>query len=149
LFAAKVMREAAGRPGLYMALPTTATADQIYLRVRRYLETQAETASPLMLLHGMVWLSTQYAPDPEPALVATGDGREGDRVVVGERDPAGDGARPGVPRGQHMHTLLPGGLGWMERWLPGLTKEMQHGGAALADSYHVTTGRPDKHGSQL
>jgi CRISPR-associated endonuclease/helicase Cas3 len=37
LFAAKVMGEPAGRPGLYMALPTTATADQIYLRVRRYL----------------------------------------------------------------------------------------------------------------
>lgn len=69
------------------------------------------------------------------------------RVVVVERDPAGDGngARPGVPQGQHVHALLPGGLGWMERWLPGLTKEMQHGGAALADSYHVATyldGRP-------
>src|SRR5712691_3492271 len=69
------------------------------------------------------------------------------RVVVVERDPAeaGDGARPGVPQAQHVHTLLPGGLGWMERWLPGLTKEMQHGGAALADSYHVASyldGRP-------
>jgi 2-polyprenyl-6-methoxyphenol hydroxylase-like FAD-dependent oxidoreductase len=63
------------------------------------------------------------------------------RVVVVERDPGGaaDAARPGVPQGQHVHTLLPGGLGWMERWLPGLTKEMQHGGAALADSYHVAT----------
>src|SRR5262249_19869016 len=41
LFAAKVMGEATGRPGVYMALPTTATADQIYDRVRQYLEDQA------------------------------------------------------------------------------------------------------------
>lgn len=63
------------------------------------------------------------------------------RVVIVERDPGGGG----VPQRQHVHTLLPGGLGWMERWLPGLTKEMQHGGAALADSYHVASyldGRP-------
>src|SRR5260370_13896902 len=54
------------------------------------------------------------------------------RVVVVERDPAGagDGARPGVPQRQHVHVLLPGGLGWMERWLPRLTEEMQHRCAA-------------------
>src|ERR1700761_5889042 len=63
------------------------------------------------------------------------------RVVVVERDPAGagDAARPGGPQAQHVHPLLPGGLEWMERWLPGLTKEMKHGGAALADSYHVAS----------
>jgi 2-polyprenyl-6-methoxyphenol hydroxylase-like FAD-dependent oxidoreductase len=71
------------------------------------------------------------------------------RVVVVERDPAGardgDGARPGVPQGQQVHALLPGGLAWLERWLPGLTKEMQHGGAALADYRHHASyldGRP-------
>ena len=61
------------------------------------------------------------------------------RVVVIERDPAGIGTRPGVPQGKHVHTLLPGGLEWMERWLPGLTKEMQHGGAVLAGPDHVAT----------
>jgi len=59
------------------------------------------------------------------------------RVVVIERDAAGPGSRPGVPQGQQVHALLPGGLGWMERWLPGLTKEMQHGGAILADPGHA------------
>ena len=34
LYAAHVMGEATGRPGLYMALPTMATADQMFLRVR-------------------------------------------------------------------------------------------------------------------
>jgi 2-polyprenyl-6-methoxyphenol hydroxylase-like FAD-dependent oxidoreductase len=63
------------------------------------------------------------------------------RVVVVERDAAGawDGARPGVPQGQHVHGLLPGGLGWMERWLPGLTRKMQHGGAVLADPDRVVS----------
>jgi CRISPR-associated endonuclease/helicase Cas3 len=84
LFAAKVMGEAAGRPGVYMALPTTATADQIYLRVRRYLESQAEAASPLMLLHGMAWLNTQYTPDKESAPVVTGDGHEGDPFAAAD-----------------------------------------------------------------
>lgn len=54
------------------------------------------------------------------------------RVVVIERDPAGPGTRSGVPQDKHVHTLLPGGLEWMERWLPGLTKEMRNGGAILA-----------------
>lgn len=87
LFAAREMGEAAGRPGVYMALPTTATADQIYRRVRSYLQTQAGTASSLMLLHGMAWLNTEYAPgakadqDDQPDeddRVVTGDDREGD-----------------------------------------------------------------------
>jgi CRISPR-associated endonuclease/helicase Cas3 len=70
-YAAKVMGEAAGRPGLYMALPTTATADQIYLRIRDYVKTQAETPAGLMLLHGMAWLNTHYRPDAESTEILT------------------------------------------------------------------------------
>ena len=57
------------------------------------------------------------------------------RVVVIERDPANDDSRPrnGVPQGRHVHTLLPGGLRWMERWLPGLTQQVQDGGGVLSD----------------
>jgi 2-polyprenyl-6-methoxyphenol hydroxylase-like FAD-dependent oxidoreductase len=55
------------------------------------------------------------------------------RVVVIERDEASEEGRPrtGVPQGQHLHTLLPGGRGWMERWLPGLTEEIQAGGGVF------------------
>jgi 2-polyprenyl-6-methoxyphenol hydroxylase-like FAD-dependent oxidoreductase len=59
------------------------------------------------------------------------------RVVVIDRDPVELRSRPGVPQGHQVHALLPGGLGWMERWFPGLTKEMQHGGAVLADPDHA------------
>lgn len=55
-------------------------------------------------------------------------------VVVIERDVVGvDGrSRPGVPQDQQVHTLLPGGLKWIERWLPGFTKELLARGATLS-----------------
>jgi len=58
-----------------------------------------------------------------------------DRVVVIERDTVGNDAGPrvGVPQGKHVHTLLPGGLRWMERWFPGITQQIQAGGGVLAD----------------
>lgn len=61
--------------------------------------------------------------------------RHANRVVVIERDTVGDEVRhrPGVPQGQHVHALLPGGLRWMERWFPGLTQQVQAGGGVLAD----------------
>jgi CRISPR-associated endonuclease/helicase Cas3 len=84
LYAAKVMGEVTGRTGVYLALPTMATADQMYLRVRNYLVGQAETAAALMLLHGMAWLNTHYQPDTEPAQVVTEDDHEGDPFLPAE-----------------------------------------------------------------
>lgn len=80
-FAAKVLGEATGRPGVYLALPTTATADQMYLRTRAYLEDQAEDPAALMLLHGMAWLNASYDPGAGEAGVVTGDGGEGDPFI--------------------------------------------------------------------
>ena len=56
------------------------------------------------------------------------------RVVVLERDSldAGDQPRPGVPQGRQIHTLLPGGQEWLDRWLPGFSKEMESRGAVVA-----------------
>src|ERR1700691_1137816 len=52
------------------------------------------------------------------------------QVVVVERDVVSvtGQSRAGVPQDQQVHTLLPGGLYWLERWLPGLTEEMRDGG---------------------
>jgi 2-polyprenyl-6-methoxyphenol hydroxylase-like FAD-dependent oxidoreductase len=57
-----------------------------------------------------------------------------ERVVVIERDAAdGDGhPRAGVAHRQHLHGLVPCGREWMERWLPGFTREMHDAGAALS-----------------
>ena len=56
------------------------------------------------------------------------------RVVIIERDAVStDGtSRHGVPHDQQVHTLLPAGQQWIERWLPGFTREVQDLGANLA-----------------
>jgi CRISPR-associated endonuclease/helicase Cas3 len=84
LYGAKVLGAATGRPGVYMALPTTATADQVYRRILRYLEGQAEVAAPLMLLHGMAWLNSHYTPDKESSPVLTGDGDDGSQFAAAD-----------------------------------------------------------------
>jgi len=63
------------------------------------------------------------------------------RVVVLERDAldAGDQPRPGIPQERHVHTLLPGGQDWLDRWLPGFTKEMESKGAVVAGSAHIVS----------
>ncbi|GAA1748969.1 CRISPR-associated helicase/endonuclease Cas3 [Streptomonospora arabica] len=69
LYAAEVMGKAAGRPGLYVALPTMATADQMYTRVNAYLERRSQSPSSMTLLHSMAWLNPDYLPqqDSTPA----------------------------------------------------------------------------------
>jgi 2-polyprenyl-6-methoxyphenol hydroxylase-like FAD-dependent oxidoreductase len=44
-----------------------------------------------------------------------------DEVIVIERDTAGTGgpARPGVPHGSQVHSLLPAGQAQLDRWFPG------------------------------
>ncbi|RCV51385.1 CRISPR-associated helicase Cas3' [Marinitenerispora sediminis] len=68
LYGAEVMGRASGRNGLYLALPTMATADQMYGRVRAYLDGRVDAAASMTLLHGMAWLNTDYLPETsEPA----------------------------------------------------------------------------------
>jgi 2-polyprenyl-6-methoxyphenol hydroxylase-like FAD-dependent oxidoreductase len=56
-----------------------------------------------------------------------------ERVVVIERDATGGAAGPrrGVPQRPHLHALVPAGREWLERWLPGFTREMRDGGAVF------------------
>jgi 2-polyprenyl-6-methoxyphenol hydroxylase-like FAD-dependent oxidoreductase len=55
------------------------------------------------------------------------------RVVIIEPDDisAQAGPRPGVPQDRQVHTLLPVGQQWLERWAPGITKEAQDRGASF------------------
>lgn len=75
LYAAEVMGRATGRPGLYVALPTMATTDQMYSRVRDYLGRRSPTSSSLTLLHSMAWLNPDYLPQEDSD--AAGDLPEG------------------------------------------------------------------------
>ncbi|GLU48690.1 CRISPR-associated helicase Cas3' [Nocardiopsis ansamitocini] len=70
LHAADLLGAATGRPGRYLALPTMATADQMYGRLKEYANARAEPAPPgrpstLALLHAMAWLNPEYVPDHE------------------------------------------------------------------------------------
>jgi len=59
-----------------------------------------------------------------------------DRVTLVDRDvlPAGPQPHRGVPQGEHIHLLVPGGLARLEELLPGVTAEMAAAGAHLIDS---------------
>lgn len=54
-------------------------------------------------------------------------------VVIVEPDdiPAEAGTRSGVPQDQQVHTLLPAGHLWVERWIPGVTQDALDRGASL------------------
>ncbi len=59
--AARIMAEAVGASGIYVALPTMATADQMYRRLAEYLQHRSPDPAALTLLHGMAWLSPVYS----------------------------------------------------------------------------------------
>ncbi|MFD9692430.1 CRISPR-associated helicase Cas3' [Kitasatospora sp. NPDC059088] len=61
LHAASLMARASGASGVYFALPTMATADAMFTRVRRFAEANIEGDRALTLLHSMAWLSPDYA----------------------------------------------------------------------------------------
>ena len=82
LYAAQVMGTVAGRPGLYVALPTMATADQMFGRVRGYARERAAAGAPLTLLHSMAWLNTWYTgEEAADGQVLTGDDDGEDRFA--------------------------------------------------------------------
>ncbi|WP_435106658.1 CRISPR-associated helicase Cas3' [Nocardiopsis synnemataformans] len=62
LHAADLLGNATGHDGRFLALPTMATADQMYGRLKKYAQHRSEVGSPLTLLHSMAWLNPEYAP---------------------------------------------------------------------------------------
>jgi len=88
LHAARLMGQAAGAPGMFVALPTMATADQMYRRVFEYADRRVGGAAPLTLLHSMAWLNPAYGLDTsgeDRAHILTGDADHGmSRLVAAE-----------------------------------------------------------------
>ncbi|WP_285512098.1 CRISPR-associated helicase Cas3' [Streptomyces sp. NBRC 14336] len=70
LFAAAVLGRASGARGLYFALPTMATADQMFPRVASFAERVMTGERALLLMHNAAWLS--------PAMDGAQDGRSSD-----------------------------------------------------------------------
>lgn len=65
LYAASVLGRAADARGLYFALPTMATADAMFPRVRDFAAGALGGERALTLLHSMSWLSPAYTQDQQ------------------------------------------------------------------------------------
>ncbi|WP_316528417.1 CRISPR-associated helicase Cas3' [Kitasatospora brasiliensis] len=63
LFAARVLGAAAGVGGLAVLLPTMATTDAMWRRVKKFTARAAEVGTPVTLLHSMAWLNEDYDPE--------------------------------------------------------------------------------------
>lgn len=78
-----------------------------------------------------------------------------ERVTLVERDSLPDQALPrrGVPQGQHIHLLVPGGLTRLEELLPGMVAALSDHGAELIGSpewrFHMGGGRLALEGTDL
>lgn len=105
LYAAQVLAGAVGVEGCFFALPTMATSDQMYRRVRRFLAGQVVDATSLTLLHSMAWLNPAYG-DARP--------EAGTTEVVTDEDPSG---RPG--RVSATSWLRTGKRGLLAGWATG------------------------------
>ncbi|MFC9457103.1 CRISPR-associated helicase Cas3' [Streptomyces sp. NPDC056983] len=75
LFAASVLMRASGAVGIGFSLPTMATADAMYDRIRAFAERALEADAALTRVHSMAWLSSRSARD------AAGDAAVADSVV--------------------------------------------------------------------
>jgi CRISPR-associated endonuclease/helicase Cas3 len=85
LFLASRWTAELGSRGFYVALPTQATSNQMYSRVRRFLESQGQASLELQLLHGHAELNAEFEVErrdlgslPSPSSVDLGgEGGEG------------------------------------------------------------------------
>jgi len=78
LFAARLLGDAAGTPGLFVALPTMATADQMHRRVAAYASKCLTESAPLTLLHSTAWLSDTTADTSQEGRIVSEDESRGD-----------------------------------------------------------------------
>ncbi|MFD9904069.1 CRISPR-associated helicase Cas3' [Streptomyces sp. NPDC059063] len=114
LYAASVLGRAAGARGLYFALPTMATADAMFPRVRRFAQAAMGGERAMTLLHSMAWLSPLYAGDAGFA--------EGERLSDGEISGDAETATAAGAwlRGHKRGLLAPLGAGTIDQVLSGV-----------------------------
>ncbi|QKW07783.1 CRISPR-associated endonuclease Cas3'' [Streptomyces sp. NA04227] len=108
LFASSVLGRAAGARGMYVALPTMATADAMYARVRSFAESALSGQRALTLLHSMAWLNPDYTPPPD------------DQAVQLSLDAATSVAAGDWVRGRYRGLLAPLSVGTVDQVLAGV-----------------------------
>ncbi|MFJ9597971.1 CRISPR-associated endonuclease Cas3'' [Streptomyces virginiae] len=107
--AAGVLGRASGARGVFVALPTMATADAMFPRLRAYAERAVRGERALTLLHSMAWLS--------PGFQGSAVGAE----WVGSSADRGSAVEAGAwLRGRHRALLAPLGVGTVDQVLGGV-----------------------------
>ncbi|WP_327024161.1 CRISPR-associated helicase Cas3' [Micromonospora sp. NBC_01739] len=109
LVAAHQLAEVSGATGFFFALPTMATSDEIYRRVRKFAAKLADGPAPVTLLHSMSWLNAEYE-----ARAAAEIGESG--PVVSD-DPTGEVVAPEWLRGRKRGLLAPMAVGTIDQAL--------------------------------
>ncbi|MFD0416818.1 CRISPR-associated helicase Cas3' [Streptomyces sp. NPDC127108] len=118
LYAASVLGRAAGARGLYFALPTMATADAMFPRVRKFAEAAMGGERALTLLHSMAWLSPQYAGGDAPGADEGEDSGAADGEISADTETATTAGA--WLRGHRRGLLAPLGAGTIDQVLSGV-----------------------------
>jgi CRISPR-associated endonuclease/helicase Cas3 len=77
IYLAEHWRRVTGRGGVYFALPSAASSDQMHARYAEFLRRRRTAAEPL-LVHGLAWLLDDVSPAAGPE--SDGDAGEGERA---------------------------------------------------------------------
>ncbi|MEV5695326.1 CRISPR-associated helicase Cas3' [Micromonospora globbae] len=109
LVAARRLAEVCGAHGFFFALPTMATSDEMYRRVRAFAAKLAAGPAPVTLLHSMSWLNAEYE--------ARAAGGIGDPGAVVSDDPSRDVVATEWLRGRKRGLLAPMAVGTVDQAL--------------------------------
>ncbi|NHO79436.1 CRISPR-associated helicase Cas3' [Micromonospora sp. CMU55-4] len=109
LVAARRLAEVCGAHGFFFALPTMATSDEMYRRVRAFAAKLAAGPAPVTLLHSMSWLNAEYEARAAADLADPGE-------VVSD-DPSRDVMATDWLRGRKRGLLAPMAVGTVDQAL--------------------------------
>ncbi|MFF8367068.1 CRISPR-associated endonuclease Cas3'' [Rhodococcus erythropolis] len=118
LYAASVLGKASGARGVYVALPTMATADAMFARVRAYADRALTGERALTLLHSMAWLNPSYGQPATP--MAPPDGAVDDLAGEVSADGATAVEADAWLRGAKRGFLAPLSVGTIDQVLSGV-----------------------------
>ncbi|WP_269440603.1 CRISPR-associated helicase Cas3' [Micromonospora tarapacensis] len=109
LVAARRLAEVCGASGFFFALPTMATSDEMYRRVRDFAVRLADGPAAVTLLHSMSWLNAEYG--------ARAVAEVGESGAVVSDDPGRDVVAPEWLRGRKRGLLAPMAVGTVDQAL--------------------------------
>ncbi|MEV4351696.1 CRISPR-associated endonuclease Cas3'' [Actinoplanes sp. NPDC049596] len=112
LHAASVLAEKSGSTGVFLALPTMATTNAMYSRVREFVQTGFTGPTRLSLMHGLASLNDEYLNTERPTV-----SDESEPDVASSCDGSGLAEITGWMRGSNRPILAPNSVGTIDQLL--------------------------------